>query len=229
MFAMSSGTTANRKFIPVTERFLDDYRRGWMIWGVNMFEDHRPLWFKTMIQLASDWDEFRTSAGIPCGSISGLTARMQRYIVRKTYCLPPNSAKIKETQTKYYLAWRLGLVRDVGIIMTANPSTVVNMARFGDQRREELIRDIHDGTLNPEFKVPESIFATEKRYFQPNPKRARELEAIIDATGAIRPKDVWPHFNMIASWMGGSVGAYMRHYPEHYGESAMRRHRPHCQ
>ncbi|MBX9655167.1 GH3 auxin-responsive promoter family protein [bacterium] len=222
MFAMSSGTTAARKFIPVTERYLDDYRRGWMIWGVNMFEDHRPLWFKTMIQLTSDWDEFRTSAGIPCGSISGLTAQMQRYIVRKTYCLPPDSAKIKETQTKYYLAWRLGLVRDVGIIMTANPSTVVNMARFGDERREDLIRDIHDGTLNSEYVVPESIYTTESRYLQPNPTRARELEAIIEATGSLRPKDVWPHFNMIASWMGGSVGAYMRHYPEHYGDSSLR-------
>lgn len=222
MFAMSSGTTAARKFIPVTERFLDDYRRGWMIWGVNMFEDHRELWFKTMIQLASDWDEFRTPAGIPCGSISGLTARVQKYIVRKTYCLPPDSAKIKETRAKYYLAWRLGLVRDVGIVMTANPSTNINLAKFGDEHRDELIKDIHDGTIHADYPVPPSIFQTEHRYLQPNPARAREIEKIIDVVGSLRPKDVWPYFNMIASWMGGSVGAYMRHYPDYFGESCMR-------
>lgn len=222
MFAMSSGTTAARKFVPVTERFLEDYRRGWMIWGVNLFEDHRELWFKTMIQLASSWDEFRTPAGIPCGSISGLTARMQRYIVRKTYCLPPDSAQIKQAQAKYYLAWRLGLVRDVGIIMTANPSTNINMARFGDEHREDLIRDIYDGTINPDFPVPESIHETERRYLKPNPKRARELEDIVEAAGGLWPKDVWPDFNMIASWMGGSVGVYMRHYPDFYGPSCMR-------
>lgn len=222
MFAMSSGTTAARKFVPVTERFLEDYKRGWMIWGVNLFEDHRELWFKTMIQLASDWDEFRTSAGIPCGSISGLTAQMQRYIVRKTYCLPPDSAKMKSALAKYYLAWRIGLVRDVGIIMTANPSTNVNMARFGNEHREDLIRDIYDGTIHPDFPVPESIHATEARYLKANPQRARQLERIVAATGALRPKDVWPDFNMIASWMGGSVGIYMRHYPEYYGESCQR-------
>jgi hypothetical protein len=222
MFAMSSGTTAARKFIPVTERFLADYRRGWLIWGVNMFEDHRELWFKTMIQVVSDWDEFRTAAGIPCGSISGFTARVQRYIVRKTYCLPPESAKIKATQAKYYLAWRLGLVRDTGIIMTANPSTVVNMSLFGDQHRQSLIRDIHDGTINPAFPVPEGILKSEARYLNPNPKRAREIEHIVEATGTLRPKDVWPDFNMIASWMGGSVGAYMRHYPDHYGQTCLR-------
>jgi hypothetical protein len=222
MFAMSSGTTASRKFVPVTERFLEDYKRGWMIWGVNLFEDHRELWFKTMIQLASSWDEFRTPAGIPCGSISGLTARMQRYIVRKTYCLPPDSAQIKRAHVKYYLAWRLGLVRDVGVVMTANPSTNVNMARFGNDHREELIRDIHDGGVHPDYPVPESIHRTERRYLQPNPKRARELERIVEATGGLWPKDVWPDFNMIASWMGGSVGVYMRHYPDYYGRSAMR-------
>ncbi len=222
MFAMSSGTTATRKFIPVTERFLDDYRRSWMIWGVNMFEDHRPLWFKTMIQLVSNWDEFRTPGGIPCGSISGLTARMQRYIVRKTYCLPPDSALMKDTQAKYYLAWRLGLVRDVGIIMTANPSTVVNMARYGNERRGDLIRDIYNGTIHEDFEIPASIRETEQRYLTPNPKRARELEKIIDAVGSLRPKDVWPDFDMIAAWQGGSVGAYMKHYPEYYGDTYLR-------
>lgn len=28
-FALTSGTTAGRKFIPVTQQYLDDYRRGW--------------------------------------------------------------------------------------------------------------------------------------------------------------------------------------------------------
>src|SRR5947209_17630013 len=32
MFAMTSGTTATRKYIPVTDQYLADYRRGWNIW-----------------------------------------------------------------------------------------------------------------------------------------------------------------------------------------------------
>src|SRR5689334_17609138 len=34
MFALTSGTTATRKFIPVTQRYLDDYKRSWNIWGL---------------------------------------------------------------------------------------------------------------------------------------------------------------------------------------------------
>ena len=35
MFALTSGTTATRKFIPVTDEYLEDYKRGWNIWGTS--------------------------------------------------------------------------------------------------------------------------------------------------------------------------------------------------
>ena len=37
MFALTSGTTASTKFIPVTRSFLGDYRRGWQNWGIRAF------------------------------------------------------------------------------------------------------------------------------------------------------------------------------------------------
>lgn len=222
MFALSSGTTDARKFIPVTQRYLDDYRRGWTIWGLHLFETHKHLWFKTMIQIASDWDEFRTHAGIPCGSISGMTAQVQKLIVRKTYCLPPVSAKIRDVHAKYYLAWRLGLLRDVGIMISANPSTIVSFARFGGEHAERLIKDVHDGTIHPDYAMPPEIYRVERKRLRPKPERARALERILAETGGFRPKDVWPCFGAIGNWTGGSVGAYMRHFPEYYGTPSIR-------
>src|SRR5262245_53937057 len=35
MFAMTSGTTAKRKYIPVTPQYVADYKRTWQIWGVR--------------------------------------------------------------------------------------------------------------------------------------------------------------------------------------------------
>src|SRR5262249_40414646 len=40
MFALTSGTTAARKYIPVTPQYLADYRRGWNLWGLKAFRDH---------------------------------------------------------------------------------------------------------------------------------------------------------------------------------------------
>ena len=75
MFALTSGTTASRKLIPVTDEYLRIYRRGWNMWGMKMYRDNRPRFIamRPMVQIAGDPEEFRTEAGIPCGNLSGYT------------------------------------------------------------------------------------------------------------------------------------------------------------
>src|SRR5262249_22070941 len=60
MFAMTSGTTAARKFIPVTGSYLDDYRRGWNIWGLKTYRDHPEVKLRPIVQISGDWQEFTT-------------------------------------------------------------------------------------------------------------------------------------------------------------------------
>src|SRR5262249_30169694 len=36
------------------------------------------------------------------------------------------------------------------------------------------------------------------------------------------PKDYWPKDLVIGNWMGGSVGAYLRHYPKYFGDTPVR-------
>src|SRR5579871_2281695 len=74
MFALTSGTTASRKFIPVTSRYLADYRRGWNFWGLRAFREHPGVKLRPIVQMSSDWREFETEAGTPCGNVTGLTA-----------------------------------------------------------------------------------------------------------------------------------------------------------
>lgn len=220
MFALTSGTSSARKFIPVTERFLQDYRRMWSGWGLLAFGDHRSAFRQAKLTFASDDDEFRTSSGIPCGSISGLTVQMQHWLVRKSYVLPPAAAKLKEIQAKYYLAWRLGLTRDMGMWVSPNPSTLLNLARFGDRYRESLIRDIHQGTLTDEFTWPAAI--REALRLRPDRRRAAELTRIVDREGVLRPRDAWPQLKLIGCWTGGSMAAYLRNFPEYFGDVAIR-------
>jgi len=95
MFAMTSGTTAARKYIPVTPRYLSDYRRGWNMWGMRVWQDHPHVRLLPIVQFAGDWNEFQTEAGIPCGALTGLTAHMQKRVVRWLYCTPPVATGIK--------------------------------------------------------------------------------------------------------------------------------------
>ena len=223
MFALTSGTTATRKYIPVTPQYLADYRRGWNIWGLKVFRDHPNVRFRPIVQMSGDWQELTTPAGIPCGAVTGLTAHMQLKIIRWLYCVPGSVGKVKDASAKYYLALRLSLPRRVGMIIAANPSTLINLARLGDQEKESLLRDMRDGSLNPKFDVPAEVRAAVQRRLQRKcPDRVRELEEIIRRTGTLYPKDYWPSDCILGNWTGGSMGAYLRQYPKFFGDTPVR-------
>jgi hypothetical protein len=222
MFALTSGTTAVRKFIPVTDRYLTAYQNGWNLWGLKVFRAHPEVRLRPIVQFSGDWEEFRTESGVPCGSVTGLTATMQRRLIRWLYCVPPCVAKIKDPHSKYYVSLLLSMPRQVGMIIAANPSTLINLARAGDQDKESLLRDLADGTLSPRLDIPSAVRVELQRRLQPSPQRVRELEAAIARSGTLYPKDIWPANCLLGNWTGGSVGLYLRHYPRYFGSCPVR-------
>jgi GH3 auxin-responsive promoter len=226
MFAMTSGTTNRPKTIPVTTLALDDYREGWTIWGILAFDAHREMildGLKPILQVASDWRESFTSAGTPCGAITGLTAHMQNRFVRTKYCMPAVASRIKDVESKYYVGLRFSIYRDLGTIIAANPSTILAMARLGDREKEVLIRDLADGTIDSRWDIPTEIRRQLLRKTRRRHKMAaRRLEGIVGQSGRLLPKDYWPNLQFLSNWMGGTMRAYLRGYPEFFGETPVR-------
>lgn len=220
MFTLSSGTTSDSKFIPVTTQFLNDYRRGWQIWGVHTYDARPGLNHKNILQVTSDYSRYQTPAGIPCGNISGLAVAMQRPVVRFLYTIPFVVSKIESPLAKYYMILRLALADDnVGLITTANPSTVMQLATLADAEKESLIRDIADGTLSERFAISQEVRqALHRRLKRRCPKRARQLEAIVAECGTLRLDKVWPRLEQLAIWMGGSCGAYLPTVRQQFGD-----------
>jgi hypothetical protein len=143
MFALSSGTTSQAKYIPITSQFLSDYRRGWQVWGINAMDNHPALHMSDIVQLGSNHDQYRTESGTPCGNISGLVGAMQSRVVQTMYAVPNPVAMISDSAAKGYTALRCAYANaHVGLIMTANPSTLIQLSKAAHQHQEELIRDI---------------------------------------------------------------------------------------
>lgn len=225
MFALTSGTTASRKLIPVTDAYLAAYKRGWNMWGVKMYRDHRGrrIAMRPIVQLGGDPEEFRTPAGIPCGNLSGYTAMVQKRLIKWMYAVPYITGKIKDAKARYYVALRFAIGRNVSQFMAANPSTLVQLARTLDAEKDHLLRDLHDGTLRADLDIPDDVRA----YLTPRAKRytdrARELSAIAEKAGRLFPMDVWPPETIIINtWTGGSMGPYLRQLPRFYGEPPVR-------
>lgn len=225
LFALTSGTTANRKLIPVTDAYLAAYRRGWNMWGMKNYRDHkaRRISMRPIVQLGGDPEEFRTPAGIPCGNLSGYTAMVQKRMIRWLYAVPYQCGKIKDARARYYVALLLSVGRNVSQFMAANPSTLVALGRALDAEKEHLLRDLRDGTLRDDIAVPDDIRVSLAARLKPNPARAAELGAIADKLGRLYPMDVWPpDGTIINTWTGGSMGPYLRQLPRYYGDPPVR-------
>lgn len=225
MFAMTSGTTNEPKRLPVTDQFYREYRHSWQLWGTGTYSDHQSLLRRQTLQLSSDWQLESTPSGAPCGNISGLAATSRPFYMMRIFALPAAVIRIRDFASKHYASLRLSMASDnVGLLITANPSTLVEFARRATDEAETLIRDIYDGGIDEKWDVPGEVLHALRRRLKPRPKRARQLEALLDRTGALLPKDVWPHLEMVATWTGGSVGVYLPQLEEYYGQVAIRDH-----
>lgn len=224
MFALTSGTTSDTKYIPVTAPFLADYRRGWQCWGIAAFDAHPRLKRLKVFQLTSDYDRCRTPAGIPCGNISGLAQHVQNRLVRALYSIPEATRKIADASARYYVALRFGVADPcIGLCTTANPSTLLHLARLMRQESERLIRDIHDGTATPPEGEALQKLETPLR-LRRQARRARQLDRIAERDGALTPRAVWPQLQLLSVWTGGSAAAYLPQLREEYGQIPIRDH-----
>ncbi|MCU0982062.1 MAG: GH3 auxin-responsive promoter family protein [Pirellulaceae bacterium] len=226
MLALTSGTTDKYKLVPITQEFFDEYRHGWNLWGVGTYRDHLDLVQKKTLKLGSNWRQFSTEAGIPCGAISGLVAETAPWIARSRFVLPSDVYSIDDPFLKHYTALRLSLANpQVGMVGTANPSTLIEFARLADAQRESLIRDIADGTLQREDELPGTVRQALRPHVRRRDRqRARELEEIVARTGTLYPRDFWPRVSVIAVWTGGSVSVYLPQLRQYYGETVLRDH-----
>ena len=217
MFALTSGTTAEPKYIPITRRALADWRRGWSVWGLKALLDHRECILRHIVQVTSPMEDHRSPSGVPCGAITGLLAATQRKLVLRYYTSPLAIAAIKDSAAKYYTIMRLAIPRDVSWMVTANPSTLLLLARAANEHHQLLIRDICDGTLAAEMPVDGDIRAALRPLLRPDPACAARLKAIIHQHGTLYPRHYW-RLGYLAHWMGGTMGLYVPQLARYFGE-----------
>ncbi|MDH3717197.1 MAG: GH3 auxin-responsive promoter family protein, partial [Planctomycetota bacterium] len=222
MFTLTSGTTGEPKLIPVTKTWLNEFKASWNLWGLKVFVDHPSGILRKIVSIVGNWDMRRTESNIPCGLASGLSTRHQHPFVRRYYSIPPSVFSIKDATSRYYTMLRLTLPEDVGLFVTSTPATVIRFAQLGDQFREQLIRDIANGSLSQDIDISADMRRRlRKRISVANPRRAAELERIVQRTGHLYPKDYW-NLSQVACWLGGTVAGNVHQIPDYFGDTARR-------
>lgn len=216
-FACTTGTTGEPKLNPVTLTWLREYLRSWEIWGVKGIVEHPEMIGTKVLQVMGPGDLDRAPNGMSIGMVSSFANRLQNRVYRSFYAVPPDVGNIHDPLAKYYTILRLAMTSPVGLLVAITPANLLRLAKTGDEQRERLIRDIHDGTLSDSIEVPQAFRQKIARTIQvKRPERARALEQIIERTGTLYPKDYWP-LSLVACWLGGTVGYQSRELPRYYG------------
>ncbi len=220
-FTITTGSTGTPKLNPVTPTWLRAYRASWDLWGSKMLVDNPTQVGGKIMQIIGSWNMGQTPNGTPISMVSALLARNQSRLVRPFYAIPNDVTDIPEAVSRYYATMRLGVAESIGLIVLMNPGSLIRLARLGDEHRESLIRDIHDGTLSSAFEIPDSVRNKLAPRLKSDPRRAHELERIVEHTGRMYPKDYWRD-PIIACWLGGTAGYQSRYLPEYFGNSPLR-------
>jgi hypothetical protein len=218
MFARTSGTTGEPKYIPVTPKSrAADHVDPMRTWLYHAQQDHPGIFRGEVISLVSPAVEGHTESGIPYGSASGALYRSAPRIAQKTYLVPYPVFEIEDYDAKYYVLMRLGLVGHVTLLCTANPSSIVKLCEFTEEHAEDLIRDVRDGTVKAGLALSPEARAVVESKCRPQPDLARSLDAMRSRRGGrLLPADFWPDLKLIGCWKGGTVGSYLERFPERF-------------
>jgi hypothetical protein len=215
LFAQTSGTTGNPKYIPVTPTCQKG--GGTTTWLHFARTDHPDMFAGKVITIVSPAIEGHTPSGIPFGSTSGMVVRELPGIVQSAYAVPYEVYEVEDYEAKYYALLRFGVAENVTMLGTANPSSVVKLAEMADRLSDTLISDIRDGTLSKEFDIKPELRQAIEPKLRADPARAKQLEQMRERRGGrLLPADYWPHMALIGCWKGGTVSAYLERFPQWY-------------
>jgi hypothetical protein len=215
LFTTTSGTTGAPKYIPMTREGKKAKSRLMWLWLSALYGDHPGIAGGRILSVVSPEVESHAPNGTPCGAESGHAYRTMPGPVKSIYTAPYAVFAVEDYEAKYYTLLRLAAGQDISCIATVNPSTIVLLAERLAQHTEAIIRDVHNGSLSPDFAVPADLRAS--LHLRPDPVRARRLEqAATKGDGVLRPGLAWPGLAAIGCWKGGTVGAYLAKFDTYF-------------
>jgi hypothetical protein len=218
MYATTSGTTSEPKWVPMTHKYLKDvYGKMTHIWIWNFICHRNRIFGGHLFTTVGKELEGYAPDGTIFGSVSGVLVRDVPSIIKKHYTAPACVMSIDDYAARNYTLMRLALqYRDVTLWATANPSTILELLRTLNENTLEMIDDIEHGTLSWNFDISDYIREELADYMKPEPKRAQELRDLFEKYGKLEPKHFWPWLQLLSTWKCGNTKIYMEKYMDQF-------------
>ncbi|MCX5678748.1 MAG: GH3 auxin-responsive promoter family protein [Candidatus Omnitrophica bacterium] len=221
-FGITSGSTGEPKFIPVTKYSQARKSDLMNIWAYYLTKDHPKIFDGRILGIISPEIKNHTDAGIPYGPEDGHAYNNLPEVIKRLYVLPYELFYIDSYDARYYCILRIAIEHNITTIATLNPSTLTLLCQKIPALQNGIIDDIERGTLDEGLEIAPDIRRAIEGSLKPNPRRASELKALLNKQGKLLPKDFWPHLDLIECWKGGTVKGYLSRLPDYFGNVAVR-------
>ena len=210
MYATTSGTTDLPKWVPITyEYFNDVYGKMTRLWMYSFIMNRPKVFTGVCVSIVGKTIEGYAPDGTIFGSVSGVTQKNVPNFLKHLYASPYAIYGIKDYNARYYALMRMGIERNVTLIITANASTIVELENNANLYYDEYVKDIENGTLSDKFNIEPEIRVEIEKCLKPNPERAAELRALKEKYGTVLPKHYWPNLQVLNTWKCGNTKVYV--------------------
>lgn len=210
-YARTSGTSAQPKKIPLTDRGLTIFQMHASAMTTGILAEyaqethaHESQDGKVLTPLS--FSKVLLADGTPFGSVSAASVNEQTIGLLPYFMATPPEVILCTGAADYsYLIARYGIAdRDVRIYTGAYVPALLDVITYAVNNWQLLVRDIREGTIDSGIRMPEDLRQTLTARLQPDPVRADELEAAfsqgIDENILSR---IWPNLRLIATiWAG---------------------------
>jgi len=221
LYAQTSGTTAEPKYIPILNKTLASYKRSQRISACSQYYGIDGIFSGKIMAIVSPAVEGYLPNGVPYGSMSGVVYQTMPSFFSSKYVLDAALFNIKDYETKYKLIALFSMMeQNISCIATANPSTIIKITHVINTHFDALIQSIAIGNLSGlhlelEPALKENLV---KKCFA-NPAWAAKLKQAYAQNNVIFLRDLWPNIRAVLTWTSGNCAvllpALKRQLPSH--------------
>jgi hypothetical protein len=208
MYARTSGTTGKPKLIPVTTEVAADLAAAQSVFS---YVQHRELdaFRGPVLAIGGAVREETLPDGTPAGAATGLIYETMPALIRAKYVVPPAVFGIEDYALRYAVIARLAVQhRDLSMIGTANPSTILRLLEQIRSDAPALEEDLVRGDSRLLKALPATLARRVRAALKPDRAQARVLASARASGAPITLETLWPELRAVMTWLGaGCAGA----------------------